>query len=65
MPNNAKNGTPWSSEEVKQLRTLARENTPTRVIALKLGRTPSAVQSKASASNISLRPVNQSPYSRR
>jgi hypothetical protein len=57
-------GKTWSSEELKQLRELAKQNTPTRVIALKMGRTPSAIQSKASAVNISLRPTNQSPYSR-
>lgn len=59
---NNKAGKNWTSEEVKQLRELARENTPTRVIALKLGRTESAIQSKASAVNISLRPANRSPY---
>ncbi len=55
----------WSGSEVSNLRQLARENTPTRVISLKLGRTPEAVASKASAENISLKPTNQSPYNRR
>jgi len=45
-------GKPWKPAEVKQLRELARENTPTRVIRLKLERTPEAVQSKASEENI-------------
>jgi hypothetical protein len=58
------NGKPWKPAEVKQLRQLARENTPTRVAALKLERTPGAVQSKASSENISLKPTNQSPYNR-
>lgn len=55
-------GKAWKPSEVKQLRDLARGNTPTRVIGLKLGRTPDAVQSKASEKGISLKPSNQSPY---
>jgi hypothetical protein len=47
------------------LRKLARENTPTRVIGLKLGRTEQAVRGKASGENVSLKPTNQSPYNRR
>jgi len=58
-------GKPWTPTDVKQLRQLAKENTPTRVAGLKLGRTPGAVQSKASELNISLKPTNQSPYDRR
>jgi hypothetical protein len=54
-------GKPWTGSDVKQLRQLAKENTPTRVAGLKLGRTPGAVQSKASSLGISLKPVNQSP----
>lgn len=56
-------GDPWSDDDVRKLRELADENTPTRVIGLKLGRTEDAVYSKASAEGISLKPVNQSPYS--
>jgi hypothetical protein len=62
-PKNA--GKPWSPEDVKQLATLAKGNTPTRVIGLKLGRTPEAVQGKATVEKISLKPTNQSPYNRR
>jgi hypothetical protein len=58
-------GKDWTSADVRHLRQLARENTPTRVIGLKTGRTPAAVQQKASAEGISLRPANQSPYNRR
>jgi hypothetical protein len=58
-------GKPWRPADVTQLRQLARENTPTRVAGLKLGRTPGAVQSKASELGISLKPTNQSPYNRR
>jgi hypothetical protein len=58
-------GKPWQPSDVKQLRSLAKENTPTRVIGIKLGRTPGAVQTKASESDISLKPTNQSPYGRK
>ena len=58
-------GKGWSTSEVKQMKQLAKENTPTRVMGLKLGRTPGAVQQKASEEGVSLKPVNQSPYNRR
>lgn len=58
-------GKHWSPQEVRQLRTLASENTPTRVIGLKLGRPEGGVYAKASEKNISLKPTNQSPYGRR
>ena len=58
-------GKAWTSTEVEVLGVLAKGNTPTRVIALKLQRTPVAVQSKASAESISLKPTNQSPYNSR
>lgn len=57
-------GKSWTSTQVKQLRTLAKENTPTRVIGLKLGRTDTAVRAKASEKRVSLKPTNQSPYNR-
>lgn len=47
------------------LSRLAAQNTPTRVIGLKLGRTPDAVYAKASELGVSLAPTNQSPYNRR
>jgi hypothetical protein len=34
-------------------------------VALKLGRTPAAVENKASEQGVSLKPTNQSPYNRR
>lgn len=55
----------WSTSEVRTLRQLARANTPTRAIGLKLGRTEISVRGKAQREGISLRPVNRSPYSRR
>jgi hypothetical protein len=66
MPKYTRNsGNSWSSREVSQLKTLAKQNTPTRVIGLKLGRSEVAVRAKASDKGISLKPTNQSPYSRK
>ncbi len=62
---NRNGGKPWSSNDVHNLKILVKENTPTRVIGLKLGRTENAIYSKASEENISLKPTNQSPYNRR
>ena len=58
-------GKAWTPAEVKQVRQLVRENTPTRVIGLKLGRTENAIRSKATEEGISLKPTNQAPYNRR
>ena len=58
-------GKTWTKTDVSNLRVLARQNTPTRVIGLKLGRTADAVRAKASEKNISLKPTNQSPYGTR
>ena len=57
-----KSGKTWTPTDIKQLKQLAKENTPTRIVALKMGRSPEAVQSKASDAGISLKPTNQSPY---
>jgi len=57
-------GKDWSAGDIKQLRQLARANTPTRVSAL-TGRTPAAIQQKASMEGISLRPNNHSRYGMR
>lgn len=58
-------GKNWSSSDVTNLRQLANQNTPTRVIGLKVGRSEAAVRSKAADEGISLKPTNQSPYNRR
>ncbi|MFN0038109.1 MAG: hypothetical protein ACKVP2_01170 [Burkholderiales bacterium] len=58
-------GKNWSPNDVSQLQRLANQNTPTRVIGVKIGRTPEAVAKKASEEKISLKPTNQSPYNRR
>ena len=55
-------GKPWSAADVKELKQLAKGNTPTRLIGLKMGRSPDAVQSRASKEGLSLKPTNQSPY---
>ncbi len=55
----------WTPTQVTQMRKMVKGNTPTGLIADALGRTESAVQSKASDLNISLKPTNQSPYNRR
>jgi hypothetical protein len=46
-------GKAWTAPQVKQLRSLAKGNTPTRVIALKLNRTPAAVAAKQARKNLS------------
>lgn len=58
-------GKHWTPPEIRELEKLADQNTPTRVIGLKLGRSEDSVRSKASEENISLKPTNQSPYNRR
>lgn len=58
-------GKPWTPSQQRQLTNLAQQNTPTRVIGLKLGRTEDAIRSQASEQGVSLKPTNQSPYNRR
>jgi hypothetical protein len=55
----------WSDQDVRELRKLAKGNTPTGVISLKLERPESAIRSKAQREGISLKPTNRSPYNRR
>lgn len=61
----ANHGKSWTPAAVTHLKQLAKENTLTRVIGLKLGRTEDAVRAKADENNVSLKPTNQSPYNRR
>jgi len=58
----ANHGKSWTNQEIAKLEELADKNTPTRVIGIKLGRTESSIQAKASDEKISLKPTNQSPY---
>jgi hypothetical protein len=55
-------GTEWTSAQVAALKQLAKQNTPTPVIGIKLKRTEDAIRAKASSESISLKPTNQSPY---
>jgi hypothetical protein len=48
-------GKEWSDSDLWQLRKLANEGTPAPVIALRLGRTPSAIYSRASSDRKVLR----------
>ncbi len=59
MPKTPKShGKAWTRSDDARLRKLARENTPTRVMGLKLGRSEASVYGRASA-------LSQSPYNRR
>ena len=65
MPKTPPNsGKPWTPAAEKQLRGLVAQNTPTRIIGHKMGRSPEAVQNKAGDMGVSLKPTNQSPYNR-
>ena len=48
-------GKAWTERQLQDLQRLAGGNAPTRIIALKIGRTPAAIQNKASQQNISLK----------
>ena len=61
----SKHRKPWTHTDIAKLRKLAKGNTPTRVIGIKLGRTEDAIYSRASEECITLRPTNQSPDKRR
>lgn len=50
-------GRPWTTEQIRTLQVLAEQNVPLRRIALKLGRTSTAVESKAKEINVSLGPI--------
>jgi hypothetical protein len=56
---------PWSTPDVNKLKQLAKGNTPTGVMSVKLQRPIAAIRSKAQREGISLRPANRSPYNRR
>lgn len=66
LPKYIKNkGKEWSPTEEKKLSQLVKQNTPTRVIGLELGRPVGGVYAKAQEIGISLKPTNQSPYNKR
>jgi hypothetical protein len=58
-PNSGKR---WTPGEVEQLKREIQENTPTRVMGIKHGRSPEAVQTKANELGLSTMPPNQRPY---
>ena len=61
MPKSTRNtGKSWTKDDKKRLKKLANENTPTRVIGLKLGRTEASIYSQASLLEVSLEPPNRS-----
>jgi len=64
MKKPANAGKTWTASDVVKLRQLAKGNTPTRLMALKLKRTTNAIYSKAEDIDLSLKPTNQSPYNR-
>ena len=51
----------WSRDDIKQLKTFIKENTPTHLIAMKLKRTEASVRWKVHGEGLSLRPTNRSP----
>jgi hypothetical protein len=66
IPKSKRNaGKPWTPTQERELRGLARGNTPTGAMSLKLGRSQNAVRSKASELGVSLKPTNRRPYNRR
>jgi len=55
-------GKPWTSRDVSALDTLAKANTPTRLIAFTMGRTLEAIYRKAKQKGISLKSTSRFPY---
>jgi hypothetical protein len=58
-------GKSWTLKDVAQLKQMVKQNTPTRVAGLKLGRTEDAIRTEAGKLGLSLKPTNQSPYNRK
>ena len=58
-------GKVWNSSDEKKVVELARKNTPTGVIGLKLKRSENAIRAKAYGLGVSLKPTNQKPYNRK
>ena len=51
----------WTDAELKSMKTMIKQNTPTGIIALKLKRSVTSVYGKAAREGISLAPANRSP----
>jgi len=65
MKKRENSGKRWTSADIEKLIKLAKDNTPTGLIAYKMGRTKNAINSKAQDEKISLKPTNKSPYDRK
>lgn len=55
----------WTDKDVQTLIKLIEGNTPTGIIALKLGRSEDAIRGKVYSLNLSLAPTNKPPYDRK
>ena len=55
----------WTPADERKLVELAKGNTPTNLIGLKLGRTGDSIRNKAKQLKISLKPTNKPPYDRK
>lgn len=51
----------WTDAELKSMKMMVKQNTPTGIIAMKLKRTITSVYGKAAREGISLAPTNRSP----
>jgi hypothetical protein len=54
-------GKPWNDDDLQNLETFITENTATKLIAMKLGRTEHSIRDKVAAEGFSLAPTNRSP----
>lgn len=60
MPQSTRNsGKPWRKSDVALLRVLAESNTPTLEIGAKLGRSPTAINTKAAEEGLTLAPTSR------
>lgn len=55
----------WTKDGESRMKKLVGQNTPTDLLAYKLGRSEDAVRSKAQEMGISLKPTNKHPDKRR
>jgi hypothetical protein len=62
---NRNSGKPWTAEDLRAIKRMVREDTPTRVMSTTLGRTEAAIYVKASQEGISLRRASNRGNGRR
>lgn len=66
MPQSTRNSAkPWRKKDVTLLRRLAESNTPTPEIGARLGRSPTAVYTKATEEGLNLTPTSRVGRGRR